>query len=119
MATLTTHVLDQTQGIPGSDIDIALYRMGQKEEKTLLQHATTNTDGRVDSPLLDDDTTPTSQYELVFQVGDYFRRTSSLPLSEPAFLEQVVLRFSIDPEGGHYHIPLLLTPYGYSTYRGS
>lgn len=119
MATLTTHVLDQTKGVPGSHIKIELFRLDENGEKNRLQLAHTNEDGRVDSPLLDDDVTPSSLYELVFYVGDYYRTTSSLPLSEPAFLEQVVLRFGIDPQGGHYHIPLLLSPYGYSTYRGS
>lgn len=119
MATLTTHVLDQTRGTPGADIKIELYRLVGKSEKQPVCVARTNEDGRVDAPLLDDDETPASQYELVFAVGDYFRKTSSLPLTKPAFLEEVIIRFGLEPHGGHYHIPILLSPYGYSTYRGS
>lgn len=116
MGYLTTHVLDAAHGRPGSDIDIELYRVDTGRE--LIARTTTNDDGRCDQPLLDGDAFVAGVYELVFNAGDYYRRLG-VELPKPAFLDQVVLRFGIADEGEHYHVPLLISPYSYSTYRGS
>ena len=115
MGRLTTHVLDTAQGIPGAGIDIKLFSLSSGRH--LGATATTNADGRTDEPLLDDETISSGTYELEFAVGDYFRLTR-IPTVEPAFLEYVVIRFSI-VEDQTYHVPLLVSPWSYSTYRGS
>ena len=114
---LTTHVLDTATGRPaeGLAIDlIALERDGRRTVKSVV----TNDDGRVDSPLLSGDEMRTGEFELVFHAGDYLR-ASGAPLSEPPFLDVIPIRFGISDAGAHYHVPLLISPYGYSTYRGS
>ncbi len=116
MGRLTTHVLDTAQGCPAAEVEVALYRLdGQRE---LLKEAVTNDDGRLDSPILDTADFKAGRYELVFQAGDYFRQ-SSLETADPAFVDEVVLRFGIADEDAHYHVPLLVSPWSYSTYRGS
>ena len=114
---LTTHVLDTTSGQPGAGIAVELSRLdGERREH--LARATTNADGRCDAPLLEGSELRTGRYELLFHVGDYFR-AQGLRLPEPAFLERVPVRFGIADALRHYHVPLLISPYGYSTYRGS
>ncbi|MCP4432080.1 MAG: hydroxyisourate hydrolase [Gammaproteobacteria bacterium] len=116
MGRLTTHVLDTAQGCPAAAVGIALYRInGQRE---LLKKAVTNEDGRLDSAFLDTDEFRPGTYELVFQAGDYFRKCN-LELPDPAFVDEVVLRFGIADANAHYHVPLLVSPWSYSTYRGS
>jgi 5-hydroxyisourate hydrolase len=107
---LTTHVLDTAKGRPAAGIRIELYRIG--EEQTLLASAKTNADGRTDLPLLDGVQFSPGTYELRFHVGDYFGGSSR-------FLDIVPIRFRIDDANAHYHVPLLCTPWSYSTYRGS
>jgi len=116
MGRLTTHVLDTAQGRPGAGIRIDLYRVGSGRER--LAQATTNADGRCDKPLLEGDGLKAGAYELVFHVGAYFAG-HGLTLPEPRFLDEVVIRFGVARPEEHYHVPLLLSPYGYSTYRGS
>lgn len=116
MGRLTTHVLDTAQGCPAAAVGIALYRLDGERE--LLKAAVTNEDGRLDSPILDTHEFRSGHYELVFQAGDYFRR-SNLEIADPAFVDEVVLRFGIADEDAHYHVPLLVSPWSYSTYRGS
>lgn len=117
MGKLTTHVLDAAQGCPGSAITVELYRV-EGERLTRIASTVTNSDGRCDAPLLQGDDYRSGVYQLQFKVGDYYRaRGTSLP--DPAFLDVVVLRFGIDAGQEHYHVPLLLSPYSYSTYRGS
>ncbi|MDY7561059.1 hydroxyisourate hydrolase [Pseudomonas sp. CCC3.2] len=117
MGRLTTHVLDAAHGCPGSCIKIELYRVeGDRLES--VAKAVTNSDGRCDAPLLEGDDYRTGVYQLQFQAGDYYRaRGTTLP--DQAFLDVVVLRFGIDATQDHYHVPLLISPYSYSTYRGS
>ena len=117
MGRLTTHVLDTANGCPGEGIKIKLYAL-KGEERRLLKSAATNDDGRVDSPLLDGDDFKTGEYLLEFEAGSYFRARGT-ELAEPAFLDVLPIRFGIADVDAHYHVPLLISPYGYSTYRGS
>jgi|SRR5918996_6221562 5-hydroxyisourate hydrolase len=116
MGRLTTHVLDTARGRPGAGITIELYAFG--EERRFLAAATTDEDGRSPRPLLEGSAMLPGVYELVFHAGDYFRDLG-VELSDPAFLDRVVIRFGIAAPDQHYHVPLLLSPYGYSIYRGS
>lgn len=115
MGRLTTHVLDTALGRPAAGLVVELWTTGDTPE--LLARIATNADGRADRPLLEGDAFQTGTYELRFFAGDYLRRTTSLP--EPLFLDVIPLRFGIADGGQHYHVPLLLSPFGYSTYRGS
>jgi len=117
MGRLTTHVLDAAQGCPGASIAIELYRV-EGTQLTLVASALTNQDGRCDAPLLEGDGYRSGVYQLQFAAGDYFRR-QAMALPASLFLDVVVLRFGIDAGQDHYHVPLLLSPYSYSTYRGS
>jgi 5-hydroxyisourate hydrolase len=118
MARLSTHVLDTMNGRPAAGVKIALYRLEDGEARSLVKEVVTNADGRTDTPLLTGNDYKTGQYELVFRIGDYFRGLgASLP--QPAFLDVVPLRFGVAEADGHYHVPLLASPWSYSTYRGS
>lgn len=118
MTGLTTHVLDTASGMPAEGLKIELYRLkGNDREK--LKTVSTNSDGRVDGgPMLIGETFVAGEYELVFHAGDYLR-ARGVKLAEPAFLDVIPIRFGIADTVAHYHVPLLLSPYGYSTYRGS
>ena len=118
MGRLTTHVLDTASGCPGNGIEITLYQIASDGAQTELLKAVTNDDGRVDGALLDEADFKTGEYLLEFAAGAYFRARGT-KLAEPAFLDVVPIRFGIADEGAHYHVPLLISPYGYSTYRGS
>jgi 5-hydroxyisourate hydrolase len=117
MAKLSTHVLDTAHGKPAPDLRIALYRVGAGARE-LVVDTRTNADGRTDQPLLSGDAIPTGVYELDFEAGDYFRAIG-VALPDPAFVDRVTLRFGIADAHGHYHVPLLVSPWTYSTYRGS
>jgi 5-hydroxyisourate hydrolase len=114
---LTTHVLDTMSGQPGAGLVVELFRI-EGEARRLLARLTTDADGRTPEPLLAGADLARGTYELVFHVGGYFR-ARGVALSEPAFLDQVPVRFGIADPARHYHVPLLVSPYGYSTYRGS
>ncbi|SHF90920.1 5-hydroxyisourate hydrolase [Kaistia soli DSM 19436] len=116
MGRLTTHVLDTAAGRPAAGLKIELYRLDQ--ERHLVRSAVTNPDGRIDGPLLEGDDFSTGVYELVFHAGDYLKR-GAIALPDPAFLDVIPIRFGIAEPGQHYHVPLLISPFGYSTYRGS
>jgi 5-hydroxyisourate hydrolase len=113
---LTTHVLDTAAGRPAAGLSIALFRL-EGESRTHLKTVSTNEDGRCEAPLLAGAEFRTGEYELIFAAGDYLRR-QGFALPEPAFLDKVPIRFGMAEEK-HYHVPLLVSPYGYSTYRGS
>ncbi|PTX55551.1 5-hydroxyisourate hydrolase [Litoreibacter ponti] len=113
---LTTHVLDTARGCPAAGLEIVLYRVtGNSHSK--IATMVTNSDGRTDSPILPEDKFQTGTYELVFKAGAYLD-TSGTPPEDPRFLDEVPIRFGMS-EPDHYHVPLLLSPFGYSTYRGS
>ncbi|MEB3294306.1 MAG: hydroxyisourate hydrolase [Synechococcales bacterium] len=116
---LTTHVLDTVQGKPADGISITLWALSPDgHDRTILKQTTTNQDGRTDVPLLVDEALQVGSYELVFAVGEYFQK-SSLALPQPYFLDQVPIRFGVADGNAHYHVPLLVSPWSYSTYRGS
>ena len=115
MGRLTTHVLDTARGVPAAGLTIVLERLG--DERTRVAKVTTNEDGRVDAPLMSG-SLDCGRYELTFHAGTYMR-AAGIPLADPAFLDEIVIRFGIAEPDAHYHVPLLLSPYGYSTYRGS
>ena len=113
---LTTHVLDTARGCPAEGMAIRLYRvLGDRRE--LVARAVTNADGRTDAPILPDAEFQTGGYELVFDAGDYLHAHHRAG-DRPLFLDEIPIRFAMEEES-HYHVPLLLSPYGYSTYRGS
>ena len=116
MGRLTTHVLDMASGRPAAGVGIALYRADAGTE--VIVTAETNRDGRCDKPLLEGAAFTAGRYQLVFRAGDYFAK-SGLAVTDPPFLDEVVIRFGVAAPDEHYHVPLLLSPYGYSTYRGS
>ena len=113
---LTTHVLDTARGCPAEGIKIDLYRI-TKGEREHLKTVVTNDDGRTDAQILPADEFEIGTYELVFHAGDYLNHTGTPP-EEPRFLNVIPLQFGMS-EALHYHVPLLLSPFGYSTYRGS
>ena len=118
MAGLTTHVLDVTRGGPAERVRVELYEFAAGGERALVADVLTNADGRTDAPLISAENARVGRFELVFHAGDYFRR-QGVKTPDPPFLDLIPLRFAVaDPEA-HYHVPLLLSPWSYSTYRGS
>lgn len=113
---LTTHVLDTATGKPAAGLKISLYRVSGNAHRK-LKDVVTNADGRCDAPLLEGSAFESGQFELVFFAGDYLR-SQNATLPEPLFLDQIPIRFGMAEET-HYHVPLLISPFGYSTYRGS
>lgn len=114
---LTTHVLDTARGLPADGLEITLYRLSADARERVVTMRT-NADGRTDSPILPAGEFATGIYELVFAAGAYLRATGQAG-ADPLFLDEVPIRFGINDPESHYHVPLLLSPYGYSTYRGS
>ncbi|MDQ2807774.1 MAG: hydroxyisourate hydrolase [Chloroflexota bacterium] len=113
---LTTHVLDTAHGCPAAGLTVELWRLAG-DTRHLIMRGQTNADGRLDQPLLTDDTPVVGVYELVFAVGAYFAERG-VAATDPPFLDQVPVRFGLSA-AGHYHVPLLVSPWAYSTYRGS
>ena len=116
MGRLTTHVLDIANGCPGAGIRIELFRPGTSSAP--IASTQTNADGRCDNPMIEGVEFTAGEYELVFHAGEYFNNRGQED-GEHRFLDRVVIRFGINTPGEHYHVPLLLSPFGYSTYRGS
>ena len=116
MGKLSTHVLDITVGKPGVGVKVALYAVGP-EGKVLLKSDVTNADGRC-APLLEGETMKAGKYELVFGAGDYFAQ-QGVDLPSPRFIDEVTLSFGIASVEQNYHVPLVVSPWAYSTYRGS
>lgn len=117
MGRLTTHVLDTAQGIPAERVEYTLYRI-ENDQRIELAQGKTNADGRADGSLLEGKTFTASTYELVFDVGGYFHH-QPLDTSHPPFLDIVTIRFTVADAAAHFHVPLLVSPWAYSTYRGS
>jgi len=117
MARLSTHVLDTSRGTPAAGVMVHLHEV-RGGDRVAVASATTNVDGRTDAPLLSGDRLDAGVYELTFHLGDYFRRAGAI-LTDPPFLDIVVVRIGVADPAGSYHVPLLVSPYGYSTYRGS
>jgi 5-hydroxyisourate hydrolase len=115
MGQLTTHILDTTNGSPAAGVAVRLFALGG--DRQLLASTLTNADGRTDGPLLEGDAMHSGEYELEFDIGPYFKALGSVT-AEPAFLDTVVVRFSMHADE-RYHVPLLVSPWSYSTYRGS
>jgi len=113
---LTTHVLDTANGKPAAGMSVELFVV-DGETRTKMKSVRTNADGRTDGPLLSREEFAVGQYEIVFDVAGYFARDTDLP--EPPFLGRVPIRFGIADPDAHYHVPLLVSPWSYSTYRGS
>lgn len=117
MGKLSTHVLDITKGKPGVGVKLALYAIDHGQRK-LLKQALTNSDGRCDAPLLAGDELQAGKYELVFGAGDYFA-AQGVEVPSPRFVDEVVIAFGIADPAQNYHVPLVVSPWAYSTYRGS
>ncbi len=114
---LTTHVLDQARGRPADGVRILLYQISGNSHRKIAEHLT-NADGRTDAPMLTGDAFRAGGYELVFCAGDYLRRTGQAA-GDVLFLDEIPIRFGITDATAHLHVPLLLSAYGYATYRGS
>ena len=117
MARLSTHVLDTSRGAPAAGLAVELHLV-DGNARTRIAMAVTNHEGRTDGPLLTGDRIEPGVYELTFHAAEYFQRVG-VAVTEPPFLGDVVIRFGIANPSDHYHVPLLLSPYGYTTYRGS
>lgn len=117
MGKISTHVLDTTQGKPGAGVQVALYRV-DASARMLVKADRTDADGRCSTPLAEGDVLVAGKYELVFDAGAYFAAQGAA-LPDPPFLDQVVIAFGIADASQNYHVPLVLTPWSYSTYRGS
>ncbi|RZS88417.1 5-hydroxyisourate hydrolase [Phyllobacterium myrsinacearum] len=118
MGKLSTHVLDTAAGCPAAGMRLTLHRIDADETRHVLKKAVTNADGRTDGLLLSPDEMAAGRYELSFFVEAYFR-AKGIELAQPAFLDVVPIRFAIADVEANYHVPLLVTPWSYSTYRGS
>ena len=116
---LTTHILDTAHGCAAANVSLELWIVERpSDQKTFLKRMTTNNDGRTDIPLLTNGEMQVGVYELVFAVGDYFAQ-QSVNTTEPPFLDRIPIQFTIADPNAHYHVPLLTSPWSYSTYRGS
>ncbi len=118
MGRLSTHVLDTMHGRPAAGLRLALASISPDGTRREIARFETNADGRTNAPLLSGEDLKAGTYELTFHIGAYFRALA-VDLPDPAFLEVVPIRFGIADAGGHYHVPLLASPWSYSTYRGS
>ena len=118
MAGVTTHVLDVTTGRPAEGVRLQLYELAGGSDRELMADVVTNADGRTDKPLMSADQARAGRFELIFHAGDYFRCRRA-ELADPPFLDIIPIRFGVADAKAHYHVPLLVSPWSYSTYRGS
>ncbi len=118
LSGLTTHVLDIARGRPAQGMRVELYEFDRGGARKLVVDVATNADGRTDKPLIAPTEARVGQFELVFHAGDYFRKVGA-KLADPPFLDLVPIRFAVADPATHYHVPLLVSPWSYSTYRGS
>jgi hydroxyisourate hydrolase len=118
LAGLTTHILDVTIGRPAEGVRVELYELAEPSQRKLIADVATNADGRTDKPLISAEQARAGRFELIFHAGDYFRRRRA-ELADPPFLDVVPIRFGVADPQAHYHVPLLVSPWSYSTYRGS
>jgi 5-hydroxyisourate hydrolase len=118
LAGVTTHVLDVSRGQPAAGVRVELYELAGGSDRELIADVVTNADGRTDKPLMSADQAHAGQFELIFHAGDYFRRRRA-ELADPPFLDIIPIRFGLADPQAHYHVPLLVSPWSYSTYRGS
>jgi hydroxyisourate hydrolase len=118
LAGVTTHVLDVTSGGPAEGVRVELYELAASSERKLIADVTTNADGRTDKPLISAEQARSGRFELIFHASDYFRRRRT-ELADPPFLDIIPIRFGVADPKAHYHMPLLVSPWSYSTYRGS
>jgi 5-hydroxyisourate hydrolase len=117
MGKLSTHVLDTAHGKPGAGVRVELYAV-DGGQRTLIRQDATNSDGRCNAPLLEGEQLKSGQYELVFAAGDYFA-AQGVALPSPRFIDRVTIAFGVADPSQNYHVPLVVTPWSYSTYRGS
>ena len=118
LAGVTTHVLDISIGRPAEGVRVELYELASGSERKLVADLATNADGRTDKPLISADQARSGQFELIFHAGDYFHRRRA-ELADPPFLDVIPIRFGVADPKAHYHVPLIVSPWSYSTYRGS
>jgi hydroxyisourate hydrolase len=118
LAGVTTHVLDVTSGWPAQGVRVELYELAGAAERKLVADVATNADGRTDKPLISAEQARAGRFELVFHAGDYFRRRR-MEMADPPFLDVIPIRFAVADPQAHYHVPLIVSPWSYSTYRGS
>ena len=118
MAGLSTHILDNVRGGPAAGVGVELFSIANDGARTPLAKTLTNSDGRTDKPLISAADARVGAFEIVFHVGDYFRGAGA-NAADPPFLDIIPIRFSIADPKAHYHVPLLVTPWSYATYRGS
>ena len=117
MTKLTTHVLDIYSGKPGKGVKVELYYYATNNNKEKINSFILNNDGRTDKPLIEGDNFKEGRYEIIFYVGEYFKKITNI--SKFSFLDDVVVKFGVSNSKEHYHVPLLVSPWSYSTYRGS
>jgi 5-hydroxyisourate hydrolase len=117
MGRLSTHVLDTARGKPAAGVKITLYRIAEQGHRKIAEMVT-NADGRTDTPMLEGAALAAGTYELVFAAGDYLRASGQAG-EGILFLDEIPIRFGVADAAGHYHVPLLISPFGYATYRGS
>jgi 5-hydroxyisourate hydrolase len=118
LAGVTTHVLDVSSGLPAGGVRVELYELANGSERKLIADVVTNADGRTDKPLMNADQARAGRFELIFHAGEYFGRRRA-ELGDPPFLDIIPIRFGVADPQVHYHVPLLVSPWSYSTYRGS
>lgn len=117
---LTTHVLDTARGRPAAGMRVELFRLDSADgERNLLAGTRTNAQGRTDAPLVEEGELSRGVYEIVFEVGEYFAEQPETGSADPPFLDRVAVRFGVADPASHYHVPLLTSPWSYTTYRGS